>query len=87
MNRSELLEMIQDLEDGGRQAYLRYDEMLDECFPHWIGPSGADYCPSDILREVDPVAYRCGFNDWADSEIRDLQEELDRLPDETEGES
>lgn len=87
MTRQELLDLIQDLEDGCRQAYLRYDEMLDECFPHWVGPSGADYCPSDILREVDPIAYRVGFNDWADGEISELRGELDRLPEDEGGEA
>lgn len=26
------------------------------------------YYPSQILRECDPVTYRCGLNDWLDSD-------------------
>jgi hypothetical protein len=87
MTRQELLELIQDLEDGGRQAYLRYDEMLDETCEPWIAPWAGVILPSCILKNCDPIAYRCGFNDWADSEISELREELDRLPDETDGEA
>jgi len=36
-----------------------YDDMLDECYPEFMG-----YLPSDILQSVDPTAYRCGFNDY-----------------------
>ena len=40
-----------------------YDEMLDEVLgPVTIG--SLEYEASRVMREVDPVAYRCGFNDW-----------------------
>lgn len=50
--------------------YERYDEMLDDCY-EIIRIGTMEYCPSNVLREVDPIAYRCGFNDWLDSEMRD----------------
>lgn len=40
-----------------------YDEMLDECYP-LVRFGHLTYSPSAVLREVDPVAYRCGFVDW-----------------------
>ena len=49
-----------------RMAEEMYDEMLDDC----EGPvelCGMTYSASQVLREVDPVAYRCGFNDYVDS--------------------
>lgn len=49
------------------EAYEAYDEMLDDVYGQaTIG--GQKYQTSRALREVDPVAYRCGFNDWADAE-------------------
>ena len=62
----------------------QFDDMLDES-----GTVEADeysFYPSQILRGLDPVAYRCGLNDFVDSldvedsgEYRELQEEIDQL--------
>lgn len=41
----------------------RYDEMLDECCEP-VSVLGMTYPVSQVLAEVDPVAYRCGFADW-----------------------
>lgn len=39
-----------------------YKEMLDECCgPIHIGM--LEYSASEVLKEVDPTAYRCGMND------------------------
>lgn len=47
----------------------RYDKMLDECFSFdSVGGPFAHMAPSRVLAEVDPVAYRCGKNDWMDGE-------------------
>lgn len=47
----------------------RYDEMLDECYDFKaVGGPFAYMSPSRVLAEVDPVAYRCGKNDWVDGE-------------------
>lgn len=46
----------------------RYDAFLDEAYPS-LQIAGIDYLTSRALREVDPTAYRCGFNDWLDSEL------------------
>jgi hypothetical protein len=43
-----------------------YADMLDECW----GPvklCGMEYAASQVLREVDPTAYRVGFNEYAAS--------------------
>ena len=52
------------------EALEMYEEMLDDC----EGPvelCGMTYSASHVLREVDPVAYRCGFNDYVDSLMDD----------------
>ena len=74
-----------------------FDESLDEAGS--IKVAGCTFYPSQILKECDPVAYRCGLNDFADfafrkeeteeyqalqSEIDDIQEEIDQLESEIE---
>ena len=43
-----------------------YKEMLDECYP-MVKVAGMEYETSRALYELDPIAYRVGFNDWLDS--------------------
>ena len=45
----------------------RYDDMLDECHGDFMGY---------ILKEMDPVAYRCGLLDYLDSLDQD-EEKMD----------
>lgn len=49
-----------------QDALEQYDEFLNEMGNVIIG--GLQYEQSEALKRVDPVAYRCGFNDWADGE-------------------
>lgn len=52
-----------------------YDDMLDE-----VGIDLSAYSPARVLREVDPVAYDCGFADYLDSldiECEDCGERID----------
>ncbi len=52
-----------------------YDSMLDECFSfESVGGIFSCMSPSRVLRECDPVAYRCGKNDWLDGERDNLVE-------------
>jgi hypothetical protein len=44
------------------RAHEMYDEMLNDCNGTMFGFGAAD-----ILKEMDPTAYRCGFADWVDS--------------------
>lgn len=39
----------------------QYDEMLDEQGDVHIG--SLTFSPSEIIKKLDPIAYRCGFND------------------------
>ena len=63
----------------------QFDECLNEAGS--IKVAGCTFYPSQILKECDPVAYRCGLNDFADSyfdkeeteEYQALQEEIDHL--------
>lgn len=47
----------------------RYDETLDEVYGI-VKICGYEYQASQAFLDVDPTAYRCGFNDWLDSECQ-----------------
>ena len=49
----------------------QYDDMLRECYGVTM-IAGMEYDTARALREVDPIAYRCGLLDYIDS--RDLEE-------------
>lgn len=46
-------------------AVEAYESLLDEDGP--VTVAGIQFYPSEILRELDPTAYRCGMNDYLDS--------------------
>ena len=53
-----------------------YRDMLDECEPE-VKVAGLSFCASRIVEELDPVAFRCGVNDYADSLVNDsITEEI-----------
>ena len=56
------------------EAYQAWDDLLDEAYGPTIRIAGIEFYPHKILRECDPVAYRCYFNDWADEEDIDTDE-------------
>ena len=63
----------------------QFDDMLDESGT--VEAGGYSFYPSRILKELDPVAYSCSLNDYADSvfdvtendDYKALQEEIDQL--------
>lgn len=50
-----------------------YDAMLNEVH-EWPTVAGINFAPSDILRSVDPIAYKSGWLDWCDAEGIDTDE-------------
>ena len=57
----------------------QYCEAIDEGGPVRIG--SLEYTASYVLREIDPIAYRCGLNDYVDGIDR---EEVDAYKELTE---
>lgn len=53
-----------------REAEEMFNEMLDGCESE-IKVCGLTYLPSDVLKSTDPIAYRCGVNDYIDSLCQD----------------
>lgn len=42
-----------------------YDDMLDGYYEDY-NVGRICFTASQVLKECDPIAYRCGFNDWID---------------------
>ena len=53
-----------------------YDDDLDETHQDYeIGD--LTFSASRVLKECDPIAYRCGLNDLADSELKEANRQLE----------
>ena len=55
------------------EARQAYRDMLDEVFGD-VNVAGMEMQTSRVLEEMDPIAFRCGFADWADAEGIDTDE-------------
>lgn len=77
----DLREQIRSLNEDGDYTgdqIQEYNDMLDECYEPWVF-CGMEFMPSTILRECDPIGWRCGMNDYFDSRLQDLEYELENL--------
>jgi uncharacterized coiled-coil DUF342 family protein len=80
--KKEFLEEIVELEDKkealeDQEDTEAYDEMLDQTKSDWI----TNYDGGMALKEIDPIAYNCGYNDFVDAELSELQEKITELED------
>lgn len=57
-----------------------YEEMLNECYEP-VSICGFNYDQGHALRNLDPIAFRCGVSDWEGEEFEEV-----RLDDMTEDE-
>lgn len=72
-NRTQLDELIEEAivkELKPIDVEERFRSFLDEVWGD-VNICGYIYSTSRILEEVDPVAFRCGCNDWVDSKTGD----------------
>ena len=53
-----------------------YDEFINESADE-INIWGMHYSPSEVLKNVDPIAYRCGYDDYVNSVLSDADYELE----------
>ena len=65
----------------------QYEEVLNS--EGEVKVAGLTFYPADIIRELDPIAYRCGLNDYVDGieksdseKYQELEDELEALEDE-----
>ena len=61
------------------------DEMLD-ADGQVITIVGITFLPSEILKKMDPIAYGMAIDDYIDSQIEDLQYDLERLDEDADAE-
>lgn len=47
-----------------------YDDMLDEIYPPFSIAGLSGFITSRTLKELDPIAYRCGFSDYQEYETK-----------------
>lgn len=76
----ELKELLADLKERKEELENcdneeEYDEMLDSF--GMVTICGMEYYPSNVLKSVDSVAYRCGHTDFNDSLLTDINQEID----------
>ena len=57
-------------------AERNYDDELDETYQDYE-IMGLSFSASQVLKECDPIAYRGGLNDLADSELREANRQLE----------
>lgn len=53
-----------------------FDDILDECYDDVVIGS-LHYAPSQVLKDVDPIAYRCGISDEVSFRLSDYQYEFE----------
>lgn len=59
----------------GCENESEYDDMIDETNGDVV-ICGMKYLSSRALKELDPIAYRCGHTDYNDNELSEKQDEL-----------
>lgn len=62
-----------------QEAEELYSNMLDEVYGT-INICGYNYIASHGLKEIDPIAYQTGMNDWLDSEELEVSDDADDYP-------
>ena len=74
-------EFNSSLESDIRNDVLeQYDDMLDEIYPE-VKIRYSIFLASEILKNLDPISYNCGIEDFVDD---DLQDALNTLEEEKE---
>lgn len=55
------------------EAHEQYDDMLNEVYGD-VEIAGMQYETARALKELDPIAYNTGFNDYYDNEEIEIEE-------------
>ena len=71
-------EFYEELENEVR-SYIEssYDDVLDDMYPPYeIGC--CTFYASSVLKQLDPIAYNCGIDDFVDSELNNAHYDLEK---------
>ena len=64
-----MIEAIKRGELSAPDRDQKFRDMIDECYSFkLVGGIFATMQPSRVLEEMDPIAFRCGVNDYEDSD-------------------
>ena len=84
----EMITKIQELQDLKENLSIDdldvnqeelFNEMLDDCY-ETVTICNIEFFPSDVLKSCDPIAYRCGLNDYfGDVDIKNFSEYHDKV--------
>jgi hypothetical protein len=55
-----------------------YNDMLDECYEE-IKIGYITFSPSRVLKELDPIAYNVGMDDYNSERIAEIEDEIEEL--------
>ena len=58
-------------------AEHNYDNELDETYQDYEIMGSHSFSASQVLKECDPTAYRCGMNDLIDSKLKEANYQLE----------
>ena len=73
-----VVETMEELEDAVVSYAARtYDELLDSSFG-MVNVCGYEYSTSEVLKNTDPITYRCGFGEYVSDLYMDV-EDLDNI--------
>jgi DNA repair exonuclease SbcCD ATPase subunit len=77
---TEQIEILNDEKDNleNGENTDEYDAMLDDCHPV-VKIGNLEYSPSQVLKNVDEIAYNCGLIDYNDSRLTEINEEIEQL--------
>lgn len=75
----EAMECAQYIIDNA-EAWDEYDDMIRDCYGD-VEIMGMTYDSATALERLDPIAYRCGYTDWMDSNYSDIEWDLDHMCD------
>ena len=66
--------------ENNEQEYVdQYDEYINQ---GRIKILGIEYTASTSLKEIDPIAYNCGYNDYFDEQLSELESDISDKKDE-----
>lgn len=77
--KEEVENRINEMEEQDDEWTDLYEETLDTDGDVTIG--NLSYSPSEVLKQVDSIAYREGYNNWIDEYISEATQELENIED------
>jgi len=75
---NELNEQKEAIENNEQDKIDEYDELIDD-ITGLIKIGSLEYTASHVLKNIDEIAYNCGYNDYFDEQLSKLENSIDDL--------